>query len=152
MREDGNDLAPMPDLPISTHPNYVTRRGLAALSVLMHTRHNDLTVLRALSDRLDMLPEAAAERGIRYLESRLRSTILVDPAGQPLTEMAFGPCVVAEDHAGQITRQKIVGEDAAEARLGRVAPQSPLARALIGARVGDTVTRHRSSGVMSLTV
>jgi hypothetical protein len=31
VKEDGPDTTPLPDLPVSPHPNYVTPRGLAAL-------------------------------------------------------------------------------------------------------------------------
>ncbi len=93
VKEDGNDLAPLPDLPVSPHPNYVTPRGLGTLAARLHSRQGDLATLRARPDRLDKLPEAAAERDIRYLESRLRSAIPVDPATQPLTEVAFGLCI-----------------------------------------------------------
>lgn len=151
VREDGNDLAPLPDLPVSRHPNHVTPRGLAALSARLRARQSDLAQLRGRADRLDKLPEAAAERDIRYLEARLRSAILVDPASLTLTEVAFGLCVRVDDGARE-TLYEIVGEDEADARLGRIAPQSPLARALIGARVGDTVTLARPAGALTLTV
>jgi transcription elongation factor GreB len=151
VKEDGNDLAPLPDLPISVHPNYVTPRGLAGLSARLHARQADLAALRARADRLDKLPEAAAERDIRYLEARLRSAIVVNPDSQPLTEVAFGLCVRVAD-GGRVQVYEIVGEDEADARLGRIAPHAPLARALIGAQVGDTVVLARPSGALTLTV
>ena len=36
--------------------------------------------------------------------------------------------------------------------MGRIAPQAPLARALIGARVGDTIIWPRPAGALALTV
>ena len=53
--------------------------GLAALRARLLARQGDLAVLRGRAERLDKLPEAAAERDIRYLEARLRSAIVVDP-------------------------------------------------------------------------
>ncbi|MGL4319579.1 MAG: GreA/GreB family elongation factor, partial [Paracoccaceae bacterium] len=130
---------------------YVTPRGLSGLVARLQARQADLATLRARADRLDKLPEAAAERDIRYLEARLRSAILVYPATMPLTEMAFGLCV--QVHDGQRAQvYEIVGEDEADARLGRIAPHAPLARALMGARPGDTVALERPSGVLNLTV
>jgi transcription elongation factor GreB len=152
VKEDGNDLAPLPDLPVSGHPNYVTPRGFARLQSRLQGIQSDLAMLRARPDRLDKLPEAAAERDIRYLEARLRSAILIDPAAQPVTEMAFGLCATVMDARGQTTTYEITGEDEADARLHRIAPHAPLARALIGARVGDTVTVARPAGNLSLTV
>ena len=152
VKEDGNDLAPLPDLPISPHPNHVTPRGLAGLAARLRARQADLAALRARAERLDKLHEAAAERDIRYLEARLRSAILCDPASLRADEVAFGLCVVVADDRGQITLYEIVGEDEADARFGRIAPQSPLARALIGARVGDTVVLRRPAGALALIV
>lgn len=152
VKEGDGGLDPLPDLPVSPHPNYVTPRGLAALQARLRQCQTDLTTLRARPDRLDKLPEAAAERDIRYLESRLRSAILIDPASLPLTSVAFGLAVTVTDDAGQDTTYEITGEDEADAPRHRIAPQSPLARALIGAEVGDEVTWRRPSGPITLTI
>lgn len=151
VKEGTGELEPLPDLPISAHPNYVTPRGLAALKARLLARQTDLTALKARAERLDRLPEAAAERDIRYIEARLRSAILVEGAEQPLTEVQFGSRVVV-DADGQEQVFEIVGEDEADAALGRIAPQSPLARALIGAEVGDSVLWRRPSGALELEV
>ncbi|MCU0801783.1 MAG: GreA/GreB family elongation factor [Rhodobacteraceae bacterium] len=152
VKEDGNDLAPLPDLPVSPHPNYVTPRGLAALTARLQATQARLAALRARKDRLDRLPEAAAERDIRYLETRLRSAILIDPASLPLTEMAFGLRVVVRDDLGRQVTYEITGADEADARHGRIAPHAPLARALIGAHRGDKVIWQRPAGEVSLTI
>jgi transcription elongation GreA/GreB family factor len=152
VKEDRPDTEPLPDLPISPHPNYVTPRGLAALRERLETVRAELARLKARADRLDRLPEKAAERDIRYLEARLASAIPVDPLTQPLGEVAFGARVTVADEGGVETAYEIVGEDEADASLGRIAPQSPLARALIGARVGDTVEWKRPAGTVELEV
>ena len=151
VKEGTGELEPLPDLPISAHPNYVTPRGLAVLKARLLARQTDLTELKARAERLDRLPEAAAERDIRYLEARLRSAILVEAATRPVTEVQFG-CRIVVDADGQEQVFEIVGEDEADAALGRIAPQSPLARALIGAEVGDTVVWRRPSGALELEV
>lgn len=152
VKEDGNDLAPLPDLPVSPHPNYVTPRGLAALRARLRAVQAELAALRARPERLDKLPEAAAERDIRYLEARLRSAIPIDPASHPGHAVAFGHRVTVMDEDGRETRYDITGEDEADAALNRIAPQAPLARALIGAEVGDTVIWRRPSGALALEV
>ena len=80
VKEGDGALDPLPDLPVSPHPNYVTPTGLAALQARLRETQATLARLKARPDRLDKLPEAAAERDIRYLEARLRSAILIDPA------------------------------------------------------------------------
>lgn len=152
VKEDGPDNAPLPDLPISPHPNRVTPRGLAELKARLAGTQARLATLRARADRLDRLPEAAAERDIRYLEARIASAIPVDPATLALDEVAFGLAVTVEDETGRQTTWQITGEDEASAAEHRIAPQAPLARALLGARVGDEVTWLRPAGPVSLLI
>ena len=152
VKEDRPDTEPLPDLPISPHPNYVTPRGLAALRDRLEAVRVELARLKARPDRLDRLPEKAAERDIRYLEARLASAIPVDPAGQPKDEAAFGARVTVADDEGRETVYEIVGEDEADAARNLIAPQSPLARALIGAHVGDVVEWRRPAGTVELEV
>jgi transcription elongation GreA/GreB family factor len=152
VKEDGPDNTPLPDLPVSPHPNYVTPRGMAALQARLAATQADLARLRARTDRLDRMPEAAAERDIRYLEARLRSARPVDPARQPQDEVAFGARVSVTDSAGHDHVFEITGEDEADAAQGRIAPQSPLARALLGAAVGDSVLWMRPSGKLELEI
>lgn len=152
VKEGDGSLDPLPDLPVSPHPNHVTPTGLAALQQRLRDTQTRLAALKARPDRLDKLPEAAAERDIRYLESRLRSAILIDPATLPTTEVAFGHIVTVADDAGREHRFQITGEDEADATAGRITPQSPLARALIGATVGDVVKWRKPSGTVELEV
>jgi transcription elongation GreA/GreB family factor len=152
VKEGSGELEPLPDLPVSPHPNYVTPRGLSALKQRLADTQAELSRLRARSERLDKLPEAAAERDIRYLEARLRSAIVIDPAAQDLRAVAFGLRVTIADEEGRVAVYEITGEDEADAALGRIAPQSPLARALIGAEVGDEVIWRRPAGSVVLEV
>jgi transcription elongation GreA/GreB family factor len=152
VKEDGPDNAPLPDLPISPHPNYVTPRGLHLLQTALGAAQTQLTNLRTRAERLDRLPEAAAERDIRYLEARLKSAWLMSPEGRGCDEVAFGHRVRVCDADGVVNKYTIVGEDEADATAGLIAPHSPLARALIGARLGDVVQWRRPVGVAELEV
>jgi transcription elongation GreA/GreB family factor len=152
VKEDAGGPPVLPDLPISPHPNYVTPSGLAELRTRLAARTADLAALRARPDRLDLMPEAAAERDIRYLEARLASAIPVETGTHPGDEVAFGLWVEVEDEAGRKLRFRIVGEDEAAADRGLIAPTSPLARALLGARVGDSVTWPRPAGAIALDI
>jgi transcription elongation factor GreB len=148
----GNDRPDLPELPVPPGPNLVTPRGLAALQARLHQRQADLAALKARPDRLDKLPEAAAERDLRWLEARLKAAIVIDPATHDLTEVAFGLAVTVADADGQQTTYEIVGEDEADAPRHRIAPISPLARALLGAQVGDIVTWKRPTGNLDLEI
>lgn len=152
VKEDGPDNTPLPDLPISSHPNFVTPSGLAALRARLAEAQARLMALRARPDRLDKLPEAAAERDIRYLEARLKSAIPVDPDRQPQDEVAFGATVTVADADGRKRQFRIVGEDEADAARGWITPQAPLARALIGAGLGDVIDWKRPGGTTEMEI
>ena len=148
----GNDRPDLPELPVPPGPNIVTPRGLADLHARIAGRQADLAALKARPDRLDKLPEAAAERDLRWLEARLKAAVVIDPAAHDLSEVAFGLAVTVADEDGVETTYEITGEDEADAQLGRIAPQSPLARALLGAEPGDLVTWRRPSGGVELEI
>jgi transcription elongation factor GreB len=148
----GADRPDLPELPVPPGPNIVTPRGLAALHAQIAQRQADLAALKARPDRLDKLPEAAAERDLRWLESRLKAAVVIDPAAHDLTEVAFGLAVTVADADGKETTYEITGEDEADATRHRIAPNSPLARALLGAQVGDVVTWKRPAGTLDLEI
>ena len=54
VKEDAPDNVPLPDLPLSPHPNYVTPRGLAALQARLAQAQSRLAALKARPDRLDL--------------------------------------------------------------------------------------------------
>ncbi|MCU0829372.1 MAG: GreA/GreB family elongation factor [Tabrizicola sp.] len=148
----GNDRPDLPELPVPPGPNPVTPRGLAALMDRLALRRAELFALKARPDRLDKLPEAAAERDIRWLDARLKAAVVIDPAQHDLTEVAFGLAVTVADAEGQETTYEITGEDEADAPRHRIALSSPLASALLGAQVGDVVTWKRPAGPMDLEI
>ena len=148
----GNDRPDLPERPVPPGPNLVTPRGLAALQRSLVARQSDLAALKTRADRLDKLPEAAAERDIRWLEARLKAAVILDPATRDLTEVAFGLAVTVADEDGRETTYEITGEDEADASINRIAPHAPLARALLGAEVGDLVTWARPAGDLQLEI
>ena len=60
--------------------------------------------------------------------------------------MTFASTVRLEDEAGKEVRYWIVGSDEAEPARGKISILAPLARTLIGKRVGDTVTAQLPVG------
>ena len=60
--------------------------------------------------------------------------------------MHFGATVKILDEDGKVHRFAIVGDDEADVTAGRISWASPLAKAMIGAKVGDTVIWRRPAG------
>jgi len=154
IKEDAdNGAGEITDLPQSSHPNYVTPRGLAQLKERLAAAQARRRATReAGSDGANALALANIGRDIRYLEARLERAIPVDPAKQPHDEVAFGARVRVADDNGEEREFAIVGEDEADAEHGSVSWVSPLAKALIGAQIGDEIVWRRPAGDITLEV
>ena len=86
------------------------------------------------------------ERDLRYFNAQLERAAVVDPAGQPRDAVHFGAVVKILDEQDREHRFCIVGDDEADVLAGKISWASPLAKAMIGARVGDTVMWRRPAG------
>ncbi|MCS0493558.1 GreA/GreB family elongation factor [Ancylobacter sp. MQZ15Z-1] len=134
VKEDGGGEA-LPERPVSAERNLVTRRGLALIELEAARQRAALAAASARGER-DVV--AAASRELRYWSARRASAEPVDPPqeGEAIT---FGMAVTLEDAAGRQRTFRIVGEDEADPKLGRIAWVSPVARALTGKWVGDEI-------------
>ena len=95
---------------------------------------------------------AEIERDLRYVRARLDSAILVDPKTQSHETVLFGASIEVEDDEGNKHTFHIVGEDEADATINKVSWVSPLAKSLIGQKIGDTVTWQRPVGNINLEI
>lgn len=64
----------------------------------------------------------------------------------------FGAWVTLEDEEGEETTYRIVGPDEADVKAGRLSVESPLARALIGKEVGESLQFERPRGAIEYTI
>ena len=89
--------------------------------------------------------QSFVEARIADLESKVGAAEVIEPptSGDRVT---FGSTVRLEDEAGKETRYQIVGSDEADPANGRISIMAPLARTLIGKKVGDTVTAQLPAG------
>lgn len=93
------------------------------------------------------------DRRIRFLSKRLESAVIVDPADQrDCDQVFFAATVTVCDADGLEATYQIVGIDEANAQEGRISWISPLARALLKAREGDTVRFDSPGGFRELDV
>lgn len=142
----------LPERPVSEHPNYVTPAGLAELERRAgEVEARRLELLALGDDPLNADDLRHVDRDLKYYATRIESAILVDPAAQPVDEVAFGAAVTVTDAGGERTFT-IVGEDEADLATLKVSHVSPLAEALMGARVGERVVWRRPAGDLELTV
>lgn len=158
--EDGEDFS-VPSLPVGSK-NYMTPYGYvrltAELDELWKVERPKLveTIFWAASngDRSEngdyiygkkRLREI--DRRLRFLTRRVENAEVIDPATREDTEQIFfGATVTVADQEGAEATYAIVGIDEADAGRGYLAWTSPMAHALLRARVGDTVSVQTPGG------
>jgi transcription elongation factor GreB len=92
------------------------------------------------------------DRRIRFLARRLDAAEVVDNAGQDHDQAFFGATVTYADRSGRERTVSIVGIDEVDPARGRVSWVSPVAKALLKARAGDTVTVLTPAGAEAVEV
>ncbi len=167
--EGGDDSAPA--LPAG-QKNYITPAGAerlkAELHRLLHEERPTLvqTVSWAASngDRSEngdyiygkrRLREI--DRRIRFLTKRLEAAEIVDPRGQAADRVLFGASVTvtrvdSDDEDTRPRTYRIVGIDETDVGRGAISWISPMARALLNARIGDVVTLRTPKGDEELEI
>ena len=93
------------------------------------------------------------EGRVRLLEDKLARAVVIDPSGELPKSVRFGVTVQLEDTAtGDRVTYTILGEDESDVVNGFISVSSPVARALLGKAVGDSVTVRVPKGVRTLEV
>jgi transcription elongation factor GreB len=93
------------------------------------------------------------DRRIRFLSKRLDIAEVVDPLRQGDNDQVFfGARVTIADGEGNENTYTIVGVDEADVARGRISWISPLARALIKAREGDTIRFQSPVGIREIDI
>ena len=86
------------------------------------------------------------DRRIRHLSKRLDSAVVVDNAGKTHQRVFFGATVTFAHENGDERTVTIVGVDELDAGDTRISWRSPMASAMLKARVGDVVTLRTPRG------
>lgn len=126
---DEEHLEPKFELPIPVGPNLVTAAGPALIA-------DRIAALEARLDGASDTERLEIKRDLRYWATR-RATAMVTAAPADGT-VGFGVSVTIR-MAGKTRTITLVGDDETDPASDRIAYSAPLARALIGAEVGEVL-------------
>ncbi|MBN9233162.1 MULTISPECIES: transcription elongation factor GreA [Phyllobacteriaceae] len=130
-----NAIAGIGERPVSQHRNLVTPKGLAMIDAELAGLRAALANAETASDRERI---ALVSRDLRYWNARRENAELSVP--EPNSGVVrFGMTVSLEGEDGAAVSWHIVGEDEADPAKGSISHVSPVARALFGKAVGDTI-------------
>jgi transcription elongation factor GreB len=165
--EDEEDLPPTLTLPSGTR-NYITPGGHARLKaelehLIKRERPHVVEIVAWAASNGDRSENGdyiygkrrlrEIDRRIRFLTKRLDIAEVVDPLRQGDNDRVFfGARVTVVDDEGSENTYTIVGIDEADVVRGRISWISPLARALIKSREGDTVRFQSPAGVREIDI
>jgi transcription elongation factor GreB len=168
MPEDDEEEDGPPGLPPST-PFYMTPAGAEALRAELRRLWEEerpkvvevVSWAAGLGDRSENADYQYGkrrlreiDRRVRFIGKRLERVQVVDPAAQAKRDQVFFGATVtyarlSDDAEVTIT---IVGVDEADADSGRISWVAPVARALLGAKVGDTRRLRTPAGAEEIEV
>jgi transcription elongation factor GreB len=148
---------------VAAQKNYITPEGHAKLEAEFHQllKVERPEVVRVVSwaagngDRSENGDYIYGKKRLRQIDGRLRflmqrmdAAVIVDPAAQQgLEKVFFGAWVTLFSLKNETEhRYRIVGQDELEPSLGYISWVSPLARAMLGKQVGDTIQVSTPAG------
>ena len=91
------------------------------------------------------LNQGFVEGRIQTIEAQLRNAVIIEKNGKS-DEVHLGCNVTVEEEGFGKETYQIVGSAEADPLEGRISNESPIGKALIGAKVGDTVTAEAPNG------
>jgi len=94
--------------------------------------------------------QAFVEGRILTLEKMIRNVALIEEQKAPSKTVRFGSKVRVRNPDGEEEHYTIVGSAEASPTEGKISNESPVGRALMDRRVGDTVEAHIPAGRLKL--
>lgn len=152
--DSGGDEVLLPPRPRSAsgEKRHITPEGYRALQ-------DELAVLTDPSSREKGPPALEGEARARERARRTQQLAAILEEVQVVTteipdeeHVYFGAWVTLEDEEEEETTYRIVGPDEADVKAGRLSVESPLARALIGKEVGESIQFERPRGAIEYTI
>jgi transcription elongation factor GreB len=156
--DDTSDTPALPPLVSPLPPgarNFLTPEGAERLRAELENLRAEQRpplVAKSASDAEAKRELAQLDQRIRYVQQSLATADIVAPATEPPDQVRFGTTATVRDRKGVESIYRIVGVDEADFSRNEVSWLSPIARALMNARVGQCVPFKFPSGVTELEI
>ena len=140
----------------------MTKKGFEALKTELDRLYKEerpqviqaITEAREHGDLRENAEYAAAKERQGFIEARiaeikhkLREAQIIETSEGASDTVIFGSTVrIVDLHTGEEKQYTLVGQEEADIKRGFISVQSPIGRALIGHKVGETVEVHRPAG------
>ncbi|MDX1462138.1 MAG: GreA/GreB family elongation factor [Marinirhabdus sp.] len=131
--------------------NYVTPFGLEQLQAERKQIAHEMTNIPGTDDQQRRRDRAVWSGKLQLLEERIASARVLDPKDQDKDQIRFGAHVTLKMN-GQQQAFQIVGVDEASVTDKKIAFVAPIARAITGASVGDTVEFKLGDKTIPITI
>lgn len=92
------------------------------------------------------------DRRLKFLRDRIESAQVVDPKTIQSDKVVFSAHVTIQDENGEVKTYRIVGEDEISPQTNYISWKSPMAKALLGKKVGDEVVIKRPAGELEAEI
>lgn len=97
--------------------------------------------------------QAFIETRVAEIEDKIARSQVIDVSKLSGKQVKFGATVnLVDEDSGEKSKYKIVGEDEADVKAGKVSITSPIARAMIGKEEGDVVEVMAPGGAKSYEI
>ena len=97
--------------------------------------------------------QSFVEGRIKDIEGKLSNSQIIDITRMPKSDkVIFGTTVVVVDDDNKEITYKIVGEDEADLKKGKISVTSPISRSLVGKSEGDSVIISTPSGSINYEI
>ena len=124
--------------------NFVTRNGMAELLAEKESLIREREEMNVSNENERRIAVNYINARLQLLNNRITEARVVDPKDQPQDEITFGATVTLKNRvSGKIQDFQVVGVDEADIAKGKISFISPLARALINKKTGNSVTLKR---------
>ena len=139
--KETSESAPPPERMVDEGPNLVTPEGLAQIEAHI------ARIEASMKSEANVLLRETLARDLRYWEIRKGSAQVVTASNDGT--VGFGSTVTIQ-RKGREQTFRIVGVDEADASKGLISLHSPMAQAILGARMGDVVEANGPLGEIEI--